>query len=282
RMKGQETVFSIRRILVALDASLPSRHVLEAAIDLAQKLEAELLGLFVEDMNLLRLAELPFARVSALATEKRPLDSPSMARALKVQAERVQRMLESMAQQAQVRWSFRIVRGDVASAVLAASTEVDLLALGRISRPLTKQVRLGSTARTVATRASRPVLILSQGRCVGQPVLLIYDGSPGTKAVLSLAASLVSILGSRLVVLLPADGPDLARHYQAEVEEWLEGKGVSVRYHSLPHLDLPGLISAVRGEGGGLLVLSSHSPLLQGEGVQKLLEELDCPVLLIR
>ncbi|MBK7177644.1 MAG: universal stress protein [Chloroflexi bacterium] len=52
----------IQRILVALDASPHSLAALEAAIDLAERLDAELQGLFVEDINLLRLAQLPFAR----------------------------------------------------------------------------------------------------------------------------------------------------------------------------------------------------------------------------
>ncbi|MGB7837261.1 MAG: universal stress protein, partial [Terrimicrobiaceae bacterium] len=52
---------NIRRILVALDASAHSRAALEAACELALGLDAELSGLFVEDINLLRLAQLPFA-----------------------------------------------------------------------------------------------------------------------------------------------------------------------------------------------------------------------------
>ena len=49
-----------RRILVALDASAHSHAALAAAVALAARLHAEIEGLFVEDINLLRLAELPF------------------------------------------------------------------------------------------------------------------------------------------------------------------------------------------------------------------------------
>ena len=51
-----------RRIVVALDASSHSHAALAAAVALAGRLQAELQGIFVEDVNLLRLAELPFAR----------------------------------------------------------------------------------------------------------------------------------------------------------------------------------------------------------------------------
>ena len=45
---------AIRRILVALDTSPHSQAAMEAAIELAARFEAELAGMFVEDVNLLR------------------------------------------------------------------------------------------------------------------------------------------------------------------------------------------------------------------------------------
>ena len=66
---------AIRRILVALDASTHSLAALETAAGLAARLEAELVGLFVEDINLLRAAELPFAReTSFYSSSLRPLE----------------------------------------------------------------------------------------------------------------------------------------------------------------------------------------------------------------
>ena len=57
-----ERPFPIRRILVALDASEASRAAIRSAVDLAARFRAELVGLFVEDVNLLRSAQLPFVR----------------------------------------------------------------------------------------------------------------------------------------------------------------------------------------------------------------------------
>jgi nucleotide-binding universal stress UspA family protein len=61
-MTDQKTGLAFRRILVALDASVNSLAAIEQAATLAANLEAEQLGLFVEDINLLRIATLPFAR----------------------------------------------------------------------------------------------------------------------------------------------------------------------------------------------------------------------------
>ena len=46
----------IRRVIVGLDPALRSRALLEAAVELAGQMEAELLGLFVENQDLLHFA----------------------------------------------------------------------------------------------------------------------------------------------------------------------------------------------------------------------------------
>ena len=133
-MNERELEPTIRRILVALDASPHSQAALEAASELADVLKAELVGIFVEDVNLLHLAGLPFAReVGYPSGTDRPLDSPSMERELRIQAEQVRQTLAGVAVRRQIRWSFRVVRGQVATELLIAAQEADLLALGRAS-----------------------------------------------------------------------------------------------------------------------------------------------------
>jgi len=51
----------IRRIAIAVDASPTSIAALEATVELAAVWEAEVLGIFVEDVNLIKAASLPFA-----------------------------------------------------------------------------------------------------------------------------------------------------------------------------------------------------------------------------
>ena len=61
-MNESEPNLAIRRILIALDASTHSLAALHAAAEMAANMQAELIGLFVEDENLLHLAGLPFAQ----------------------------------------------------------------------------------------------------------------------------------------------------------------------------------------------------------------------------
>jgi nucleotide-binding universal stress UspA family protein len=282
-MNEREREPTIRRILVALDASLHSLAALEAASELADALKAELVGIFVEDVNLLHLAGLPFAReVGYLSGADRPLDSPSMERALRIQAEQVRQTLAGVAGRRQIRWSFRVVRGQVATELLTAAREADLLALGRASWASTRRVRLGATARLVVAQAPRPVLLLQHGHAVCQPVQLVYDGSAPAKRALTTAAQWPSVTRGHLTVMIVTDTPDGAQRLQAEVEEYLQAQAVKGYYRQLVNPSAEELAQALHLAGGGMLIINADHPLLEGEGLHTLLDALDCSVVLVR
>ena len=73
---------TIRRILVAIDASRQDLESLEHAAELAACEQAKLTALFVEDATLFQLAELPFAQEYDLSSgSARALEPQSVARA---------------------------------------------------------------------------------------------------------------------------------------------------------------------------------------------------------
>ena len=61
-MTSSGAEFGIRRIMVALDGSAHASGAPEAAAALAARLHAELEGVFVQDIDLARLAALPIGR----------------------------------------------------------------------------------------------------------------------------------------------------------------------------------------------------------------------------
>jgi nucleotide-binding universal stress UspA family protein len=282
-MNERELEPTIRRILVALDASRHSLAALEAASELADTLKAELVGIFVEDVNLLRLAGLPFAReVRYLSVTARPLDSPSMERELRIQAEQVKRTLAVVAGRRQLRWSFRVVRGEVVTELLTAAQEADLLALGRASWATTRRVRLGATAREVVAQALRPVLLLQQGHAICQPIQLVYDGSAAAKRALTTAVRLASVIGGHLTVMIAADAPDTAQRLEGDVDARLQAQQVRGHYRRLIKPSAEEMAGALHTAGGGTLIIGADNPLLEGEGLPTLLDAIDCSVFLVR
>jgi nucleotide-binding universal stress UspA family protein len=273
----------IKRILVALDASTHSLAALEAAADLAAALEAELLGLFVEDENLLHLAGLPFAQeVHAPWAASREMSSDRMEKDLRLQAAQARRALQAAAERVQARWSFRTVRGQVTPAVLAAALEVDLVAMGRIGRPVSRHNRLGSTARATAASTHRSVLLMQQGGDLSYPILVTFDGSPAAWQALLAAAKLAGAGGDDLNVLILCESPEAVGQLKDEVRNWLGQRDLRAHYSWLPQATTGGLIKLIQAAADCVLVLGGDNPLLEANAIQELLDETDCPVLLVR
>ncbi|RLC98608.1 MAG: hypothetical protein DRI77_04665 [Chloroflexi bacterium] len=272
---------TIRRILVALDASRYSLAALEAAIELAAGLEAELQGIFVEDVNLLRAAGSPAAReVQYPFVAGARLDRKRMEREMRAQAAQARQSLVAACEHLQVKWSFRVVRGEVAPEVLAAALGADLLSLGKASRPLVRRPRMGSTARAAASRAPKSVFLLQRDVGIQPPVMVTYDGSPLAWQALRIAAHLARRKGGCLIVLVVAGTSDEEYRLQAETADWLRQQGVLIRYRRLARASAALLTRQVQSEGGGVLVLGAT--LLPPGALQTLLDGMDCPVLLVR
>lgn len=266
----------IRRILLALDASVHSSTLLEATIRLAAMLDVELQALFVEDINLLRLAGLPFARETRLtsATTRR-LQHPEMERALRAQAGRAQEELAAAATRLNVRWSFRVTRGTAAAEVAEAALQTDLVAF---------TLSPGTWARlTHAEAAAETLLALPPGAGLRPPFVAVYDGTPPSVRALALAAQLAQPEDGELLVLIAAPGEEARAPLYNEAEERLKEIGVSgAHLRVLPAADTAALASAVRFARAGTLVLAANSPLLAGGAVLRLLERLGCAALLVR
>jgi nucleotide-binding universal stress UspA family protein len=279
----QTVELTIRRILVALDTSTHSMAALEASARLAATIEAELIGIFVEDINLLRLAKLPFSKeVTWPAAARRALSEDEMEQELRLRASQARRALAYAAEEAETEWSFRTVRGTVTEEVLNAALEADLLSLGRASRPLTKRVRLGSTARAAADRARRPVFLARKGVDPQQPIVVTYDGSPLGMRGLAAAVQMAQTNESNLIVLIMADEVDDAPQLAEEASAWLDKRVAHAEYRYLPNDDSENLAFELKREECGLVILGGNSPLLQGAALRHLLDDLDCPVLLVR
>jgi hypothetical protein len=148
------------RIVIELAPGPLQGGSLAAASALAERVGAELVGIFIEDMDLLRFAALPFAREICFATaQRRRLEVPAIERSLREHAAEAERAFAGTAAQTAVRRSFRIARGLASRELLAAAIgaageaalrDLRLLLLGDGDSPATRwaeqaQIRLGGT-----------------------------------------------------------------------------------------------------------------------------------------
>jgi len=274
----------LRRILIALDASPHSEAALNEAVQFAAHFGAELRGLFVEDIDLLRSADLPMAReVRSFVLPARAMNRGRMRRQLRRQAERAEQLLQAAARRGDVEYAFDVVRGRVTRTLLEAAADADLIALGKTSSGRSSRRRLGSTAHHVLRRASRSVLVLREAPPPDQSIMVYYDGTETAESALKLAVALVRMEPPRsLVVLLPADdADDIQRLHEAVTERYSHTvPGLHVR--PLTNIEAARLATVASTKEHGLVVLPAGAPPFEDANLQDFLYDLDRPILVVR
>lgn len=253
-------------------------------MDLASRLEAEVVGLFVEDLNLLRTAGLPFARRIGLQTGMlHTIDVPSVERELKAAAGRVHRILASAAQNRRVPFSFRVVRGHFVREVARASVEADLTILeGGGGRELPRFLRASAT-RAFVEQARAPVLLLRAEIWLHRSVLVIFDPDSGARPALALAAHFAARGGSgRLEIGLPPTAAARAEEVENEVRALKGCRELELGVSLCPRLTVEEVGALARRTDAGLVVVHAGSTLLEGSDASRLADALRRPVLVVR
>ncbi len=284
-MNGESHEQTICRILVALDVSPHSLAALEAAVELAASLHAELVGLFVEDESLLRTVALPYAREYGLYSARpRQIDLAELEEQLRARAGQARRALTAAAQRRQVQVTFRVTRGAVTQHLLAAAEEADLITLGRSGWSLPgSRRRVGSSTRALLARTSGLTLVLERGLHLGLPVVVIYDGSTLSRRALAVAADLARVRGGgKLDVLLQAGEGQSAQDLEDEAAGWLQGQSLEVRLQHVSAGNPAVLMATVRSKGCGLLVVAGLPMTLAEDGLLDHLHDLGCPALVVQ
>lgn len=284
--RSDESTTSIRRIMVALDASPRNVEMIETAAKLASRMGSELIGLFVEDINLLRMTELPFAsEIGFFSPLSRRLSSGQMEREFRAQASWMRSMMAGIAERKNVPWDFRVVRGSIVSELLLAGEEADLLILGKVGRSLIQRGRIGSTVRLLLRQRSGLTMVLHETRAFAAPapVIAVYDGSVEGRKALDVAGQLKETEDIPLRVIVLADGEESAREREKEAVEKMRGKGWTGEVRRLIHPGQKGLAMSVHREGPGPVVIPCSSYyLLAGEELCSLVNRIANPVLVVR
>ncbi len=262
--------------MLALDISPRSRAALEMASVLAAELDAELSGLFVEDIDLLRLSGLPFVRELGLfSRDQHPITAHEVERAMQREAAEAQRQLAEAARRLQLRWSFNVARGRIASELFSRAAGFDLVVLGKCAR-----LGLRLVGDSLAEMEYRPE--------AANPVVVAYDGSAGSehlaaaRRALELSGRMARDGGVELQVLVTTAMAENCARDIAAAKSWLAQAGLATASCRCVISDPIGaLAKAVREARAGVLVLGGEGHYRSGEGFATLLNEIDCPVILV-
>jgi nucleotide-binding universal stress UspA family protein len=267
----------VRRILVAFGPASLSAGVLQGAVDLAGRLGAELETLFVEDIALLQWTELPFVRQVGLhGLVAGRLSQRELELQFRVLAAEAQRRLAPMAALQQLRWSFRIARGQVSGEVTAAAAHADLLVLGSGSRPVAREALLEQSVRPLIGAVKAPVLLLRSAQPPRGPVHVVLEGRDQATKLIEAAIAMASSYADDSIVT--AWEPETTPKDEPHDEVARAAPAIRVRRFSGPE----GIETPIEAVAGGTLVLSARSWLLGLNSWWRHFAGARCTLLLVR
>ncbi len=203
-MENSNDVFlRFKKILVALDASPQSIHALETGAKLACALKVRLKGLFVEDIDILKLCESPIAQeIHFFSFRRNPAHRKRLEYQLKIMAEKINKKIADIASKLSIPWDFMVTRGGVASEILSAAEEADLVILGK-SGWSKETFHIGSTAQNLIFKGKGNILILGKTPSKGAPIFLFFFNTPLFKKALELSILIKQDQHSPIVIIIP-------------------------------------------------------------------------------
>jgi nucleotide-binding universal stress UspA family protein len=281
-MTPADRLEAMRRILVAMDASQGSLSALETATALAELVQAELEGLFIEDADLLALASLPFSReVRLTGGSIQALDLAALERDLAMQAMAARRAMQRAATRRKLRWTFRSVRGSVSGELAIAAREVDILCIGRRGQSPLRSARLGNTIKAALENAPVVLVAGAAGEILAGPVAVVVGPSGVPEAALRFASEVAGKSGHPLVVYLTGANSNVIEEQKRNVEGLLP-EGFPIRYRKIVASRVPEFFDILRAERQGLVICGANHDDVQREWLERMVAAVGCPVLVFR
>jgi nucleotide-binding universal stress UspA family protein len=244
----------ISTILVATDGSEAAAIAERFGVGLAARLKARVLGLSVVEDRLAR----GFTE-DGLGVQ--PPSPDALAAYLKARAEGACRRLSERARSEGVESSAETVDGIADDRIVERGQQADLSVIGRDGNDAAYRTGLiGSTANGVVWKTTnKPVLVVPATGQLQGPIVLAFDGSPGSRIGANLAVQLATRLGEPIHVFVDSKDKGRATARFDEVRRLLGGLSVPVR-ESSSTLGRPDakIVEVAKSARAGLIVLGAY------------------------
>lgn len=193
----------ISTILTATDGSQAAAVAERFAVGLAKRLKARVLGVSVIEDHRARGFKEDGLGVAPPATD-------AMSAYLKARAEASCRRVAELARGEGVECQCEIVQGIADDLVVERGQQADLLVVGRDGQHKDFRTGLvGATVNGVVRKTARSSLVVPDSAQLSGPLLLAFDGSPGSRVAATLAVELATKIGEPVHVFV--DSKDKGR-----------------------------------------------------------------------
>jgi hypothetical protein len=189
-MVAQSHIF--KRLVLRLELGLPD-HTMQLAVELAELLHMELLGLFLEDPSLRHLAAIPFVReLRPLEGGWRPIDLDQLTHDLEVAVRNAERLFVEAAKKLSTRHQFEVIREAAAQAIASISRSGDIVIITQPSTPAGRAIQQFSWPLEAAFRSDAAVMVVParHARLAGPVVAVaVAPDDPSVRAAADIATA---------------------------------------------------------------------------------------------
>lgn len=231
----------VRRVAALVDGSPGWRQRLGVAVGLCVRLGSELRGLYWLNSRLQQLAQSGQGReLDVLTGIQRTLEPAQLRRDVRVQAMRMRQAVTERGREANIPFSFQVLRGAGLHSVLEEQSPGDLLIFGRT------QGGLGDPrTRGVA----------------GTAIAVVFDQSERAMAMLAVAADLASLERRPLRVLTPGNRLGPLDAFRKQAAGWLRSRHIPAQFDRIDDAELDGVLAATTQQSPSLLVIDRERVL---------------------
>ncbi|NQZ97349.1 MAG: universal stress protein [Myxococcales bacterium] len=243
----------ISTIAMATDGSKAAVSAERYAVSLASRLKARLSGLSVVEERFVRGIE-----EDGLGVVPPNLDG--LGAYLSNRATATARRLGERAAAENVDHYCDTAEGIADDRIVERGQQADLIVIGRDGNYASFHSGLiGSTANGVIRKTSKPALVVPSGAEQSGPIVLAFDGSPGSRIGANLAVQLATRLGEQIHVFVDSKDKGRAAARFEEVRELVGSTPVPVREISstLGRPDVK-IVDSAREVRAGLIVMGAY------------------------
>lgn len=231
-----------KNILVCLDGSEMDGALIQAGLNLASSLKAQLHGMTVQDVLTLE-GPLMYDISGSLAFIPQMNFMAETRKAMEERSKNILAGFKSACEAAGVQYDTSIVEGIVHKVIVEKAESNDLTLLGRkgLNYGFDKEL-LGSTTDRVIRKTRAPVLVVTHQYEALKNPLLAYDGSHESKKAMATAARLCADLQLPLTVLQVSKHTEEGKKILQEAKAYLDAYPLVVKYElaaGKPHEEVP-------------------------------------------
>ena len=213
----------IETILVATDGSDDGNAAEQTAMGLASRLRVKLVAVSIVD-------ERRFRAPAGSGLSLPAFPEAEVASYYRARADAVARRFNERARGEGIDASCEILQGPCDDRIVERMQSADLLVIGRNSAGgRDKNSLIGHTAETILLKTSKPTILVPAGAPLTGPIVLGFDGSPGSRIAAKLAVALANGLNESVHVFVDSKDKGRAVARFEEVRQLVGGLNVPVR-----------------------------------------------------